>query len=100
MGSACVGRRDTGISVFQPVLIAVLENPDQIIIPEYKGRRGHPVYIGKEFFEQFLNAGAKQTARDIIYRNITFVEYLEVDDSGILVDIDFPEDLKLLRLDK
>ncbi len=83
-------------TTYKRMINAALENPDQIIIPEYKGRRGHPVYIGRQFFEQLLNAGAKQTARDIINTNKEIVKYLDIDDPGILTDIDFPEDLKKL----
>jgi len=83
-------------AVYDDIVKSASENPEQIIIPQYKKRSGHPVYIGRTFFEQLLNANADQTARDIIHLNEEFITCLDIDDPGILKDIDYPEDFQKL----
>ena len=66
--------------------------PDRIIIPDFFGRHGHPVYFGRSFFDALLNAPVDLGARHVVdsYRNR--VTYLPVDDEGVILDIDTPED--------
>jgi molybdenum cofactor cytidylyltransferase len=68
--------------------------PDRIIIPEYQGHRGHPVYFGKEFFSALLQTADELGARKVIDNYFKQVEYLPVEDSGIMVDIDTFEDFQ------
>jgi len=62
-----------------------------VVIPTYHGRRGHPVLIARELFEDLMrltnDAGANSVVRK--YRPVT--EFVEVDDEGILIDVDDPE---------
>jgi CTP:molybdopterin cytidylyltransferase MocA len=83
-------------TTYDALAAQAVSNPGKIIIPQLKNRHGHPVYIGRKFFEQFLNAADSLTARDIIHKNRDYVQYLEINDPGILKDIDYPEDLKKL----
>ena len=36
-----------------------------MVVPEYGGKHGHPVLVGREMIEAFLRAPANSTARDI-----------------------------------
>ncbi|MBN2426395.1 MAG: nucleotidyltransferase family protein [Calditrichaceae bacterium] len=67
-------------------------NSDLIIIPEYQGHHGHPVYFGKDFFSALLKAPNNTGARKVISDHYSQVRYLKVEDSGILIDIDTRED--------
>lgn len=62
------------------------------IIPRHGGRRGHPVLISRELVPDFLTLHAPATARDVIERHARNIRYIDVDDPGIVNDIDEPAD--------
>jgi len=62
------------------------------IIPRYSGRRGHPVLISRELVPEFLDLRAPATARAVIERHAGEIRHIDVDDPGIVTDIDEPAD--------
>jgi molybdenum cofactor cytidylyltransferase len=60
-------------------------------IPRYQGRRGHPLWIAARLIPEFLALPATATARDVVTRHADEIAYVDVDDPGILADIDDPE---------
>ncbi len=62
-----------------------------VAIPRYGGRRGHPVAISRALFADFLALPPIASAKEIISRHAAAVRYLDVDDPGILLDIDDAE---------
>ena len=64
-----------------------------IVIARHAGRRGHPVLFDRTMFSQLLNAPEDQGARMVVNNNASRVVYAEVDDAGILLDLDTPEEL-------
>lgn len=81
---------------YRMLIDAATKHPEQIIIPEYRGRRGHPVYFSCRFYDDLLNASAEVGAREVVHRHSDQVINLKVDDPGILKDIDTPADYKKL----
>ncbi|MCU1284748.1 MAG: hypothetical protein JWO13_1098 [Acidobacteriales bacterium] len=69
-----------------------LDNGKWAVVPEYNGKHGHPIVIGREMIEAFLRADPKFTARDVEHANREHIEYLPVDDPNITVNINTPED--------
>ncbi len=67
---------------------------NKIIIPKYKNRRGHPVIFGAEFIPELLEKNCPEGARTIVRTHPEAVEEILVEDAGILLDIDTPEDAK------
>ncbi len=67
--------------------------PDNIVIPTYQGRRGHPVGFGRDFFEDLRNCQGDTGARKLLGARPDAVHLLPVDDPGVLQDIDQPHDL-------
>ncbi len=62
---------------------------DKIIIPVYRGRRGHPTLFPMPAVKKIFEG---QTLRDIIRDNDGIVENVDVEDKGIIIDIDTMED--------
>ncbi len=60
-------------------------------IPTFQGQRGHPVLIGRKLFGELLALPAGQGANSVMrqYRDATV--FIEVEDPGILLDVDDPE---------
>jgi molybdenum cofactor cytidylyltransferase len=59
-----------------------------LAIPRCEGRRGHPVCCARELIPEFLALPAHAQARDVIRRHAAQTCYVDVDDTGILRDID------------
>ena len=58
------------------------------VIPRYEGRRGHPVCVAKELAREFLGRAATDETRAVIQAHQDEILYVDVDDPGVLADID------------
>jgi molybdenum cofactor cytidylyltransferase len=67
----------------------------EIVIPTFGGKRGHPVLLHHSVVPEILALPDDAILRDYI-QSKGFTT-LEVDDNGILLDIDTPEDYRTLR---
>lgn len=65
-----------------------------VIIPSYNGRKGHPILIASSYKYEILNEKTYGSLRDFV--NDKGVKLVEVDDSGILTDVDTIEDYHAL----
>lgn len=62
---------------------------------QYKGRRGHPVGFSAELYSELAHLSGDEGARRLIARYPAFG--LELDDAGVLVDVDTLADLARVR---
>jgi molybdenum cofactor cytidylyltransferase len=67
---------------------ALLEGTPILRVPRYKGRRGHPIRFSRSLFSEFLELSEKGAARDVVRNHAAEAEYLDLDDPGIVADID------------
>lgn len=67
-----------------------------VVYAQYKGRRGHPVGFSAELYSELVTLGGDEGARRLIARYPTLG--LEVDDPGVLLDVDTLADLETARL--
>jgi molybdenum cofactor cytidylyltransferase len=72
---------------------ALLAGPRDTLlrVPRYHGRRGHPIWFSRELIPEFLALSETGAARDVVRSHAAQTEFLDVDDPGILADIDDPE---------
>jgi molybdenum cofactor cytidylyltransferase len=61
-----------------------------VVIPTYKGERGHPVVIGHTLFPDLLALLPAEPANTVIRKYREATEFVEVADPGILTDVDEP----------
>jgi len=66
------------------------------VIPEYQGKHGHPVFLGREMIEAFLKAPATSTARDVEHQYQQHVQYVGVDDPAVAMNINTAPDYEAL----
>ena len=71
------------------VLAESAKDPVKIVIPRYQGRRGHPTLFPRSIIEEI---GEGHTLRDLISIHAGHVRYLDVDDEGVVLDMDTEED--------
>lgn len=64
-----------------------------IVVPEYRGRRGHPVGFAKQWGEPLSALAGDEGARRIVATSPAAVVRCEVDDPGIVRDVDQLADL-------
>jgi molybdenum cofactor cytidylyltransferase len=62
------------------------------VIPEFSGKHGHPYLIGREMIEAFLRVPPTLIARDIEHQHQEHIQYLELDDPLVALNINTPED--------
>jgi len=82
------------IVTYQRLLQAAFENPGKIIIPQIKKQHGHPVYINRKYFPEIQTAPDGIGLDTIFHRYPDQIIYLDVEDTGILADIDTPKDFR------
>ncbi len=82
---------------YRRVKCAADEHPDSVIIPSYKGRRGHPVVFPACLFDELLHPDLPRGARTVLSRHQNMVIEIPVDDCGIVLDIDTLDDLHKLK---
>lgn len=73
---------------------AALHAGAEIVAPVYGGRRGHPVGFSRGCFSALASLRGDHGARRLVDDGARSLTLIEVDDPGILCDIDRPGDLR------
>ncbi len=63
-----------------------------IVVPTFQGRRGHPVLFRREIWPRLQALTGDVGGKELLRRYPEDVCEVEVDDRGVLMDIDRPED--------
>jgi molybdenum cofactor cytidylyltransferase len=63
-----------------------------IVSPVYDGRGGHPVLISSRLFDELLRLDSSESLKTLMRRHVEDTLKLEVDDPGVLTDVDTPAD--------
>jgi molybdenum cofactor cytidylyltransferase len=67
-----------------------------VVYAQYRGRRGHPVGFAAELYSELVMLTGDDGARRVVLRYPAHGE--ELDDSGVLLDIDTATDLAAVRV--
>ena len=70
-----------------------------IVRPAYHGRHGHPVMFSRAVFDELRRADPSVGAKAVVHAHAGDVINLEVDDPGVLVDVDTPDDYERIIKD-
>jgi molybdenum cofactor cytidylyltransferase len=95
-----VDRPAPRVEIIEQLKNAFIASGDQTwaVVPEYGGRHGHPIVIGREMIAAFLDAPATSTARDVEHAHQSHILYLPVGDPLVTVNVNTEEDFEKLRL--
>ncbi len=69
------------------------ENPEAIIIPSFNRRRGHPTLFPRDIIQEIFESSS---LRDIVSSHEALIDFLSVEDRGVVLDMDTPEDYALI----
>jgi len=73
--------------------VQALEAGELLVAPFHAGRRGHPVGFRSGFRDELLALSGDAGAREILARHAALLTRLDVDDAGVVLDVDTPADL-------
>lgn len=69
--------------------------PDSILIPSYQGKRGHPTLFPRSLITGLMTSPGS-TLRDIIQANANRVQTIDVNDDGVVLDMDTEADYRTI----
>ncbi|MFU8770571.1 MAG: nucleotidyltransferase family protein [Desulfotignum sp.] len=74
-------------------LVSAFQTTDQwIVVPRFQGKRGNPVLVAAPLFDRLKQPAGDAGAR-VLFNEFKFrICYLDVDDPGILMDVDTPQE--------
>jgi molybdenum cofactor cytidylyltransferase len=84
------------MALLRSAFLEAVESGFWAVVPEYQGRHGHPVILGREMIEAILRAPADSNAREVMQANASRVSYAAVDDPNAILNINTPEDYERL----
>jgi len=65
-----------------------------VIVPCFKGRRGHPTLFGRGLWPLIFSLPLEEGARGVLHRRPEVVTLLEVDDPGVVQNLNTPADIQ------
>ena len=65
-----------------------------IVLPTYKGKRGHPVIFASSLFEELLSASPKKGARQVVWAHPKEIAEVPTEEQGVILNLNDPEALR------
>lgn len=94
----CLGDQPmVGSHVIDRLLAAFASHTAGIVAPQHDGRRGNPVLIHRRYFTELLSLPPDSAPRELLLRHPEEVLLVDVEDAGVLYDLDIPADYERLR---
>src|ERR1700731_751019 len=81
------------VESFRAVVDSFGRTRKAIVIARSGGQRGHPVIFDRSIFVELQNAPEGEGARHVVNADASRVEYVDLDDPGVNLDLDPPADL-------
>jgi molybdenum cofactor cytidylyltransferase len=85
------------IHLVSQLISAFDQSSKSIILPTYRGQRGHPVIFRKNLFTELLEAPLDVGARAVVHAHASDVAEVPTEEEGVLLNLNDPEALRLLR---
>jgi molybdenum cofactor cytidylyltransferase len=61
-----------------------------LVVPSFQMRRGHPWLAARSHWDEIQHMPSSESPRDFLNRHANDIRYVDVDDPGILKDLDTP----------
>ncbi len=78
----------------QRLVSTFLAGSAPLVLPVHDGSRGHPVIFRRTVFSELRDTGLEGGARTVVHAHLDEAELVEVDDAGVLLDVDTPEEYR------
>lgn len=67
-----------------------------VVIPRHGGQRGHPILLSREVASELLRLSPDRSPQDVVRGHYGNALFVDLDDQGILADVDRPPDYDAL----
>jgi molybdenum cofactor cytidylyltransferase len=67
---------------------------NSIVLPTYRGKRGHPVIFAQRLFGELLAAPAERGARAVVWAHASEVREVVTDEEGVVLNLNGPAALR------
>jgi molybdenum cofactor cytidylyltransferase len=71
---------------------AFQDDTSRLIVPSFQMKRGHPWLAARALWDKILDLQPPETLRDFLKEHSEEIQYVNLDTSTILADLDTPED--------
>jgi molybdenum cofactor cytidylyltransferase len=65
-----------------------------IVLPAFRGKRGHPVVFRASLYNELLNASPNVGAREVVWAHPQEIEEVSTEEEGVILNLNDPEILK------
>lgn len=86
-----VDRPHVAVATIQSLIERFARRDIAIVVPGYRGHRGHPVLFGRQVFQELLDAPTAEGARAVVRADPSRVAVVNVDDAAVIEDVDTPD---------
>ena len=91
-----VDHPDVAMETLDKLLAVYRETGPRLVIPRMRGWRGHPVIAARAVLDEITGLPAEGSPKDVIRAHREETVFVEVEDAGILRDVDTPGDYERL----
>jgi molybdenum cofactor cytidylyltransferase len=80
--------------IIEPLLDALSKSKASIVLPSYRGARGHPLLISSQYRDEIFKLDPAVGLRQLRLRHADEVLIIEIPDKAVMQDLDYPEDYR------
>lgn len=62
--------------------------PCDVVIPRFRGHKGHPVRLSRRVIDELLALPPDARPTDVLYRHLAATQFLDTADPGVIDDVD------------
>ena len=81
-------------SLVEQLVTAFHRSGQPIVVPTFRGKRGHPVIFAQRLYRELLEAPAEQGARAVVWAHAAEVLEVPTDEEGVLLNLNDPDTLR------
>jgi molybdenum cofactor cytidylyltransferase len=86
-----VDRPHVSVATIQALVEEFERTRAPVVLPEYRGLRGHPVLFGRTVFSELMSTPASNGARAVVRADPSRVVTVPVTDAAVIEDVDTPD---------
>jgi len=81
-------------ALVEDLIEAFYSSGKAIVVPTYKGKRGHPVIFSSRLYDELLTAPTDVGARAVVWAHESEVLEVPTDEEGVVLNLNDPEALR------
>ena len=91
------GRTSSLFITLEDLRTAWLRDRPPLLVPVYRGKHGHPIVIASRSIPDVLKLPPDRSLRDFVEQHRAQIKVVDVEDDGVVTDLDTPADYQCIR---